>query len=379
MNQEIESGKGISQRFWDRTLSALDSEDEVGRTDLDSHADSPVVGINAKILSYTGKYVNVWGFTKALGRKSKVPVVNAAATYTCEYTGESLVLLINNALYFEDMKHNLIPPFMIRLSGAEVNECPKYLSWFPRIKDHSIYFPDDNNYEEGYCIPLQLYGTISYPLTTVPTEKELVELNKYNLTPDSPEWNPHTEVYGNQEHSMLNFQGQLVSKQPNDRTIFGIEGEHNDGISALQHDVTISEVHTSISSNYCLRNFAYNISNVSYDVAAVWSGRREGVTAHQLAELWQISPKLAQRTIQATTQLCIRSAEVPSLSRRFKSNDRMLRYLRINVIVFTDTFFSKKKTLTSTRGNTCCQVFVTEHNYVTAKPMVSRSHFPKGS
>ena len=74
----MESGKGISQRFWNRIVSALDSEDEVGRTDLDSHADSPVVGMNAKILSYTGKHVNVWGFTKALGSRSKIPVVNAS-------------------------------------------------------------------------------------------------------------------------------------------------------------------------------------------------------------------------------------------------------------------------------------------------------------
>ena len=130
-------------------MSALDSGDEVGRTDLDSHADSPVVGINAKILSHTGKHVNVWGFSKALGSKPKVPVVNAAVTYTCEYTGESIILLVNNALYFEDMKHNLIPPFMIRLAGAEVNECPKCLSKYPKIEDHSIYFPDGEESDEG--------------------------------------------------------------------------------------------------------------------------------------------------------------------------------------------------------------------------------------
>ena len=56
----------------------------------------------------------------------------------------------------------------------------------------------------------------------------------------------------------------------------------------------------------------------------------------------------------------------------------MLQYPRIKALVFTDTFFAKKKQLVSTRGNTCCQVFVTEHNYVTVKPMVSRkAGFPK--
>ena len=168
--------------------------DEEARTDLDSHADSPVVGRNAKILSYTDKFVNVWGFSKALGKKSKVPVVNAAVTYTSEYSGESVVLLIHNALYFEDMKHNLIPPFMIRLAGAEVNECPKCLSRRPKIEDHSIYFPDDDDRNEGFRIPMQLHGTISYIPTNVTTEKELLELPKYNLTPDVPEWDPHSAV-----------------------------------------------------------------------------------------------------------------------------------------------------------------------------------------
>ena len=43
------SGCGISKRFYKAIVSALNSEDEVGRTDLDSHADAPVVGKNAKI------------------------------------------------------------------------------------------------------------------------------------------------------------------------------------------------------------------------------------------------------------------------------------------------------------------------------------------
>lgn len=344
----------------------------MGRTDLDSHADSPVVGINAKILSYTDKHVNVWGFSKTLGSRSKVPVVNAAITYTCEYSGESIVLLVNNALYFEEMKHNLIPPFMIRLAGAEVNECPKCLSRHPRIEDHSIYFPNDENHSEGYRIPLQLHGTISYLPTNIPTSRELVELTRYNLTPDTPEWNPHTDVYGNQEHSMLNYQGELVEKQVMDRSIFEV-----DMAPTSSADMHISEIITSINSNYCPEQFSKNLI-MDNNTSAVWSGRRRGITAHQLSNRWNISPKLAQKTIEATTQLCIRSADMPSLSRRFKANDRMLRYPRITDVVFTDTFFAKRKGLKSAWGNTCCQVFVTEHNYVTVKSMVSRkSGFPK--
>ena len=61
-----------------------------------------------------------------------------------------------------------------------------------------------------------------------------------------------------------------------------------------QADMHISEVLTSISANYCPSQFAYNISCEEYDVASVWSGQRKGVSARQLADPWQISPKLLE-------------------------------------------------------------------------------------
>ena len=96
------------------------------------------------------------------------------------------------------MKHNLIPPFMILLARADVNEYPKCLIRHLRIENHSIFFPNDDDYELRYRIPLQLHGTTSYLPTTVPTRTKLLELSCFNLTPDTPEWDPHTKVYGNQ-------------------------------------------------------------------------------------------------------------------------------------------------------------------------------------
>ena len=261
-----------------------------------------------------------------------------------------------------------------------MNECPKYLSRRPTIADHSIYFPEDDDYDQGYRIPLQLHGTISYLPTPISNKEDLIELPQFNLTPNTPEWNPHTEVYGNQEHSMLNYQGELVERKSHDRELFGIDSctmIGNEEIDCV--DMNISEVLTFINPNYCPEQFTYNLSNHRYDVSSVASGNRKGVTAKKLDERWMISPKLVQQTIDGTTQLCILSSGIPSLSRRFKANDRMLRYPRINVNVFTDTFFAtKKKKFTSTRGNTCCQLFVTEHNYVAVRLMKTRKDgFPQ--
>ena len=42
-----------------------------------------------------------------------------------------------------------------------------------------------------------------------------------------------------------------------------------------------------------------------------------------------------------------------------------------------DTFFASKKKTRSTRGNTCCQLFVTDKGFVYVVPMRQKSDVPK--
>ena len=74
----------------------------------------------------------------------KVDVVDAVVAYDDPYEGYTYLLMIKNALYVPTMVNNLVPPFMMRLAGIEVNECPKFLSEFPTIKNHAILFRDEN-------------------------------------------------------------------------------------------------------------------------------------------------------------------------------------------------------------------------------------------
>ena len=78
---------------------------------------------------------------------------------------------------------------------------------------------------------------------------------------------------------------------------------------------------------------------------------------------------MARRIIKATTQLCLRSSDIPSLSRRYISNDRMLRYPRNSCNIFTDTVFGNKEKCTSTRGNDNCQLFVFVFGFSYGTPM----------
>ena len=60
---------------------------ELSRTELDSHANMPVIGKNAYILSKIGETVDVAPFTPDY-KPISVELVDAALKYECPYIGE---------------------------------------------------------------------------------------------------------------------------------------------------------------------------------------------------------------------------------------------------------------------------------------------------
>ena len=130
-----------------RIASALDSTPDCEqdpyhctRTELDSHANMPVVGNHVLVLNHHDKQVDVSPFSPDYSSLT-VEVVDAAIKYDCNYTGETYIFIICNALLVPSMGNNLIPPFMMREAGLVVNETPKIQVDDPSITDHSIYFP----------------------------------------------------------------------------------------------------------------------------------------------------------------------------------------------------------------------------------------------
>ena len=110
------------------------------------------------------------------------------------------ILVIYSALYLQNMDMNLLPPTMMGLAGLDVDEFTKFLLIKLTESNNSLYFP------MSYIrLPLQLEGTILY----IPTRKRMkVELKesevKYMLlTPNTPKWEPHTTIYRDQEHVIL--------------------------------------------------------------------------------------------------------------------------------------------------------------------------------
>ena len=103
--------------------------------------------------------------------------------------------------------------------------------------------------------------------------------------------------------------------------------------------------------------------------------KRKGVSPELLDKICRIDNKTSKRTICTTTQLNRQEAN-STLSRNFRTNDRMLRYRRIKSYFFTDTFFVTNKAASS-RGYTCMKIFVSDKGYVFIAAMKSVSECPK--
>ena len=97
------------------------------------------------ILYQTEMTVDVNPFSYDFGMIPEVPIFHAAVAYDFPITGNSTIIIINNALYIRDMEHNLLPPIMMCLNGLLVEKCPNFLCTNPRIETYSIFSPTENN------------------------------------------------------------------------------------------------------------------------------------------------------------------------------------------------------------------------------------------
>ena len=412
------------------TTSATQSSADP-RTELDSHANMVVLGKHSYIFESTGRTCDVKPFTDELGIATDIPIVDGAIAYDCPYTRETYILIVGNALYIKTMDTNLIPPFIMRQGGVIVNDVPKIQCQDPSIDDHCISFSTCD-----LRIPLQLMGVFSYFHSRKPLPQELFDKDKIFLTPDSNNWNPHCLSFEQNERTMLNYEGELNephrrankpmidddyedifelssvtvddwNKQidSNISNAYTAEEHHDDDLNELDElfaktlsiRAEISKVQASLGSTTLCEDpcelfqdsFDNTLGNLKESLTGVISPesindvvaainstvafKPKGIKSSQLSKLWMISDKLAEGALSQNTQLSRLSAD-NSLSRQLSSNDRMLRYRRINSTFFTDTMFANPKAQ-SLRQNKCCQVFVSDKGYISVYPMKSQEEF----
>ena len=399
-------------------------------TDFDSHANMPVVGRNSFIISETGKRVDVSPFTPDY-KPMVASIVDAAIQYDDPYDGQQYIFVIRNAIHVPSMKNNLIAPFILREAGITVNDVPKIHRDDPTEDDHAIIFK-----ETGFRVPLQLWGIFSYFPTSKPPHQMLSSSpDIYILTPSK--WNPHSDAYAYNEESMLDCDGNMKNRQDHenriviedlpeseamvsclsvgdseqkfvDEAFVSDEEEHEESTlyGKLKSQADLSSFKMTIGATHCNNNPYVEIvtdddddtneteedvssfddhdlenagdeelDNFFASCSGVISNERK-VDPKHLAKIWKINHEDAKRTLEVTSHHQVRN-DNPTLSKNYGTGDRMLRYRRIHTYFFMDTFFASKKKTRSTRGNTCCQLFVTDKGFVYVVPMRQKSDVPK--
>ena len=156
---------------------------------------------------------------------------------------------------------------------------------------------------------------------------------------------------------------------------FLLEDKHNDNLGNGSEEMSEGDEGEATGNIYETTTPGAGIDELDLDqvfTAGVEAIHQGQVNAKHLAKIWRISFDDATRTIDAMSQHSVRS-EDPTLSQNYGTNDCMLWYRRIKDYFFMDTFFVTSKGDKSSRGNTCCQLFVMDKGFLYMVPMKRKS------
>lgn len=161
---------GYWKDLLDGNISSMELDGQTMYMSFNSRANMVVLGQECYIIQEKEDKCSVSAFVNDVGTLSSVKIVDAALSYDCPQHGLTLILAFQNALYIPSMRHHLVPPFILRETGATVNEVPKIHCKEPSPGDHTIWFK-----KSGIRIPLELDGIFPGFRTRKSTVEEIME------------------------------------------------------------------------------------------------------------------------------------------------------------------------------------------------------------
>lgn len=349
----------------------ITEEGHSARCELDTHADTCVAGANFLIHSFDGQTCDVMPYTDTYDAVRDVPVVTASTAWTNEVTGETFILYFPQVLWYgKKMKVSLINPNQLRHFGLQV--CDDMTD-----KNRSFGIEIDDN----IVIPFKMDGTIIHFTTRVPTQWEMENCRLYMMTDDSP-WDPATvQIYA------------ISQKQTDHENVQISEIRKLACIATTNQSMLEDSILRSVSEVYDSQTFlrrmvgAVNIATSSqrterdgtcmsckphvttHTVSFIGTKDRHAhVTAEEVARKFRCGIETAKKTLQTTTQRGVRQARHP-LHRRYRVDHLHLNRKRLNDTFYTDTLFSRVKSL---QGHKCAQIY-TNGKFTRVYPMESKS------
>ena len=272
-----------------RIIASTSLHNQEARMELDTHADTTVLGHNCLLIHDFDKTVSVTGWDASAGA-TECRTVSGVVAYDHPVTGQAYMLVFHQAIYLESMDNHLICPMQCRVNGVEINDTPKIFVKHPTERSHAIVVEDPVAPDVSLVIPLQLEGVTSVFSVRVPSRLEYENSEfVFEMTGESPDWDPQDLDLAQQEAAMSDLRGHVYDVNSDviargRRLISSVSCSHlsvdptNDEILAdeLERNVMVCRVKTSRG----------------------W----RAIDSEALAEKWMISPELARRTLSRTTR-----------------------------------------------------------------------------
>jgi hypothetical protein len=181
--------------------------EETNISELNSHADCCVCGKEVLVFNDFDREVTVTGWDPE-GETKSLRIVSEAMCYTIPQSGNTVLLIVHRIMLSPTLNHNLLITMQMRLHDVIENETPNFQSLNPTNLSHSISVRGDH-VDDVLIIPLELHGVVSCFPTFKPTQLDFETCDRYELTYESPEYDPSATTFYEQEAGMMDLWGNL--------------------------------------------------------------------------------------------------------------------------------------------------------------------------
>jgi hypothetical protein len=251
-------------------LGSVGRVEEVNRSDLDSHAHCCVCGKEVLVFNKFDREVTFTGWDPE-GETQSLRIVSAAMGYTIPQSGQNVLLIAHQSIFSPSLNHNLLSTMQMRLHDVIVNETPKFQYFNPTKLSHSISLRGDN-VKDVLVIPLELHGVVSCFPTFKPTQLEFETCDRYELTYESPEYDPSVTNFHEQEVSgdFHQKRSQVCSLRQKEAEVKLLSSKYSDTSAKLQDLSSVLDDGTLLAELDDI-NLNLNISLVKSEMREGWS------------------------------------------------------------------------------------------------------------
>ncbi len=278
----------------------------IGETtlELDSHADTCVLGHDALILLDYDRPVIVKGYDPSLGTKTYATVSEALA-HDDPVTGKVYHLVINQAIHIPHLDHHFSCPMQCQVNDVIVDNTPMFLISDPTDHTHASTIRDPHQPAQMVILQLALQGV------TLLLNVRGITLDEWNsdtfkrlhLISETLTWDPTTTLYEEQEAAMIDYSGHVaMTTQPLMGHIDHLVINLLSSLTTDQADVTNDENFYDVLASHV------QISSIETSLNGhIQSRKTMPIDPQTLAACWMIALEHAKRTVIMTTQRGVRT------------------------------------------------------------------------